>query len=125
MMTWPYRYWLIAALLVALIYYVWGEITRTRRAPKVSIRPSAEACGNSGSLRYCVYRDWRGTNGDVVYHMHGRISTGKGNVLGGVKHMAGSGHRPLADVGTVTVIRKSFARDDRANLSLQGCFAEP
>lgn len=72
MLTRPYRYWLIAMLLAALIYYAWGEITRTRGAQKVSFRPAEEACGTSGSLRYCVYRDRRGTNGDVVYHMHGR-----------------------------------------------------
>jgi len=72
MMTRPYRYWFIAALLAALIYYAWGEVTRTRGAQKVSFRPAEESCGTSGSLRYCVYRDRRGTNGDVVYHMHGR-----------------------------------------------------
>jgi pimeloyl-ACP methyl ester carboxylesterase len=38
----------------------------------VSFRSAEETCGTSGSLRYCVYRDRRGTNGDVVYHMHGR-----------------------------------------------------
>ncbi|OWK31021.1 putative esterase [Sphingomonas dokdonensis] len=72
MMTRRYRYWLIAATVAALIYYGWGEITRTRGAQKVSIRPAEEACGTSGSLRYCIYRDPRGTNGDVLYHMHGR-----------------------------------------------------
>lgn len=72
MLTRPYRYWLVAALIAALIYYAWGEITQTRGAQKVSFRPAEEACGTSGLLRYCVYRDRRGTNGDVVYHMHGR-----------------------------------------------------
>lgn len=72
MVTRPYRYWLVAAIIAALIYYAWGEVTRTRGAQKVSFRPAEEACGTSGSLRYCVYRDRRGTNGDVVYHMHGR-----------------------------------------------------
>ena len=72
MMTRRYLYWLIAAIIAALIYYAWGQVTRTRGAQKVSFRPAEEACGNSGSLRYCVYRDRRGTNGDVVYHMHGR-----------------------------------------------------
>ncbi|WP_370175770.1 alpha/beta hydrolase-fold protein [Sphingobium abikonense] len=72
MMTRRYRYWLIAAIIVALIYYAWGEFTRTRGAQKVSFRPAEETCGTSGSLRYCVYRDRRGSNGDVVYHMHGR-----------------------------------------------------
>lgn len=72
MMTRPYRYWLIAAIIAALIYYAWGEVTRTRGAQRVSFRPAEETCGTSRSLRYCVYRDQRGTNGDIVYHMHGR-----------------------------------------------------
>lgn len=72
MMTRRYLYWLITAIIAALIYYAWGQVTRTRGAQKVSFRPAEEACDTSGSLRYCVYRDRRGTNGDVVYHMHGR-----------------------------------------------------
>ncbi len=72
MMTRRYLYWLIAAIIAALIYYAWGQVTRTRGAQKVSFRPAEEACDTSGSLRYCVYRDRHGTNGDVVYHMHGR-----------------------------------------------------
>ncbi|WP_296218243.1 alpha/beta hydrolase-fold protein [uncultured Sphingomonas sp.] len=72
MMTRRYLYRLIAAIIAALIYYAWGQVTRTRGAQKVSFRPAEEACDTSGSLRYCVYRDRRGTNGDVVYHMHGR-----------------------------------------------------
>jgi hypothetical protein len=54
-----------------LIYYVWGEITRTRAAQKLSFRPAKEACDNFGLLRYCVYRGRGGANGDDVYHMHG------------------------------------------------------
>lgn len=72
MMARPYRYWLFTMIIVALMYYAWGEVTRTRGVQKVSFRPAAEACGTSGALRYCVYRDRRGTNGDIVYHMHGR-----------------------------------------------------
>lgn len=72
MMTRRYLYWLITAIIAALIYCAWGQVTRTRGAQKVSFRPAEEACDTSGSLRYCVYRDRRGTNGDVVYHMHGR-----------------------------------------------------
>lgn len=68
----PYRYWLLAILLAVLIYYAWTEITRTRGDQKVSFVPAAQACGAAGSLRYCVYRDRRGTNGDIVYHLHGR-----------------------------------------------------
>ena len=72
MMTRPYRYWLVAAFISVLIYYAWGEVTRTRGAQKVSFRPAEEACGTSGPLRYCIYRDRRGANGDVLYHLHGR-----------------------------------------------------
>lgn len=68
----PYRKWVIAALFATLIYMLWGEVTRTRGAQRASFRPAEEACGSAGPLRYCVYRDRRGTNGDVVYHMHGR-----------------------------------------------------
>ncbi|WP_201767520.1 alpha/beta hydrolase-fold protein [Sphingobium lactosutens] len=68
----PYRKWVIAALVATLIYMLWGEVTRTRGAQRVSFRPAQEACGSAGPLYYCVYRDRRGTNGDVVYHMHGR-----------------------------------------------------
>lgn len=68
----PYRYWLVAAILIALLYFAWSQVTRTRGAQKVSFRPAEQACGTTGGLRYCVYRDRRGTNGDIVYHLHGR-----------------------------------------------------
>lgn len=68
----PYIYGLVAAFLTALIYYAWGEITQTRGAQKVSFSPAEETCSASGSLRYCIYRDRRGTNGDIIYHLHGR-----------------------------------------------------
>ena len=68
----PHRYWLLALLLAALLYHAWSEITRTRGAQKVSFHPAQEACSAVGPLRYCAYRDRRGTNGDIVYHLHGR-----------------------------------------------------
>jgi len=68
----PYRYSLLAILVAALLYYAWTEITRTRGAQKISFRPAEQACGTTGALRYCAYRDRRGTNGDIVYHLHGR-----------------------------------------------------
>lgn len=68
----PYRSWLFAILVAALTYYVWTEITKTRGDQKVTFRPAEQACGTTGSLRYCVYRDRRGSNGDIVYHLHGR-----------------------------------------------------
>ena len=68
----PYRYWLIAALLIVLVYFTWAELTRIRGNQKVSFRPATQACGTAGSLSYCIYQDRRGTNGDIVYHLHGR-----------------------------------------------------
>lgn len=68
----PHRNWLLAVLLVALTYWGWTSITRPRGSQKVSFAAANETCGVSGSLRYCVYRDRRGTNGDIVYHLHGR-----------------------------------------------------
>lgn len=62
----------MAALLAALSYWAWTSITRPRGSQKVSFSPAQEECGVSGSLRYCIYRDRRGTNGDIVYHLHGR-----------------------------------------------------
>ena len=72
MLTRRYRYWLIAALIVALIYYAWGQVTRTRGSQRASFRPAEQTCDAAGRLRYCVYRDPRGTNGDIIYHLHGR-----------------------------------------------------
>lgn len=68
----PYRYWLIAVLLLALAWYAWGQITRVRGDQRVAFHPADQTCGVAGRLRYCVYRDRRGTNGDIVYHLHGR-----------------------------------------------------
>jgi pimeloyl-ACP methyl ester carboxylesterase len=68
----PYRSLLIAALLFVLFYFTWAELTRTRGNQKVSFRPATQACGTAGSLSYCIYQDRRGTNGDIVYHLHGR-----------------------------------------------------
>ena len=62
----------MAALLAALTYWAWTSVTRPRGSQKVSFQSSGAACGVVGSLRYCVYRDRRGTNGDIVYHLHGR-----------------------------------------------------
>lgn len=72
MVSRPYRYWLVTALIVTLIFYTWGEITRVRGDQRVSFQPATASCGAAGALRYCVYRDRRGTNGDIVYHLHGR-----------------------------------------------------
>ncbi|MDP8913260.1 MAG: esterase family protein [Pseudomonadota bacterium] len=67
------RWLLLTALVLALLFYfAWGELTRTRGDQKVAFRPAERSCGSSGPLRYCVYRDRRGTNSDLVYHLPGR-----------------------------------------------------
>ncbi len=68
----PNRYWLIGALVVAMLYYAWGQVTQRRGNQVVAFRPATQSCGTDGPLRYCIYRDQRGTNGDVLYHLHGR-----------------------------------------------------
>ncbi|MEO0499749.1 MAG: alpha/beta hydrolase-fold protein, partial [Pseudomonadota bacterium] len=66
------RYWLLLAGFVALAYSAWTEVTRTRGAQRVDFRPAAQTCGTSGPIRYCVYEAKGGTNGDILYHLHGR-----------------------------------------------------
>lgn len=66
------RYGLVVLLVAGLAYGGWTQITRTRGAQKVAFVPAAQTCDASGPLRYCVYRDRRGANGDIVYHLHGR-----------------------------------------------------
>jgi pimeloyl-ACP methyl ester carboxylesterase len=68
----PFRKWLILALLIFAGYYAWTQITTPQGDQKVSFIPAVESCYTSGKLKYCVYRAKSGTNGDVVYHLHGR-----------------------------------------------------
>lgn len=68
----PHRYWLLAILLVTVTHYAWGAITRPWGDQKVSFVPADQVCATDGPLRYCINRDKRGTNGDIVYHLHGR-----------------------------------------------------
>lgn len=51
---------------------VWTELTRPWGAQKIAFTAAREDCHASGRLRYCVYRAAQGTNGDVLYHLHGR-----------------------------------------------------
>lgn len=68
----PSRTLLIGGLVIAMLYFAWGQITQRRGDQVVAFRPAAQSCGSDGPLRYCIYRDQRGTNGDVLYHLHGR-----------------------------------------------------
>lgn len=61
-----------ALVLIALLHHGWSRLTRPWGAQAVDFRPGAETCGESGALRYCIYRAEQGTNGDVLYHLHGR-----------------------------------------------------
>lgn len=61
-----YHFWLLAALIVVLLSWGWGRVTERRGDQRVAFRPAAARCGVAGRLRYCVYRDQRGTNGDLV-----------------------------------------------------------
>ncbi|MDV6329604.1 alpha/beta hydrolase-fold protein [Asticcacaulis sp. 201] len=68
------RYWPIP-LCLALIgsgYFAWGELTRTRGNQTISFVPAKASCNTEGSLQYCAYRAAAGTNGDIVYYLHGR-----------------------------------------------------
>lgn len=62
----------LAAVVAAGLYWAWGALTRPQGAQKVAFRPALAECGSEGELRYCIYRDRAGTNGDVLYHLHGR-----------------------------------------------------
>jgi len=63
---------LVAALTAAGLYWIWGEVTRPRGRQRIAFTPADETCATDGPLRYCVYRDRTGTNGEIVYHLHGR-----------------------------------------------------
>lgn len=67
-----YRKWLILILLIVAGYYAWIQLTTPRGDQKVSFVPASKSCHSSGRLKYCIYRAKSGTNGDVVYHLHGR-----------------------------------------------------
>jgi pimeloyl-ACP methyl ester carboxylesterase len=70
--AWRQRYWLAALLAAVLLYQAWGELTRTRGAQEVIFEAATASCGEKGALRYCIYRAGAGSNGDVLYHLHGR-----------------------------------------------------
>lgn len=68
----PLVWGLAALVLVALMTHGWSQLTRPWGRQAVAFQPAAETCGASGALRYCIYRAAQGTNGDVLYHLHGR-----------------------------------------------------
>ncbi len=68
----PYRKWLILTLLIVAGYFAWTQITAPQGNQKISFIPASKSCHSAGKLKYCIYRAKAGTNGDVVYHLHGR-----------------------------------------------------
>lgn len=71
----PRRRWLVlggVVLLAVLAHRGWTDLTSPWGQQEVALKPAAEQCGVSGDLRYCIYRSSQGTNGDVLYHLHGR-----------------------------------------------------
>lgn len=67
-----HRYWLLFGFVVLLTYYGWTELTRTRGSQEVVFKAAEKDCKTSGPVRYCVFRAQGGTNGDILYHLHGR-----------------------------------------------------
>lgn len=68
----PLVYGAVALVLAVLLHQAWSQLTRPWGAQAVGFQPAAASCGVAGALRYCVYRANKGTNGDVLYHLHGR-----------------------------------------------------
>ncbi len=68
----PIVYGAVALVLAVLLHHAWSQLTRPWGAQAVAFQPAAASCGVAGALRYCVYRASKGTNGDVLYHLHGR-----------------------------------------------------
>lgn len=68
----PWLWGVAALVMVALLHHGWSQLTRPWGNQAVAFQPAAESCGATGALRYCIYRAGQGTNGDVLYHLHGR-----------------------------------------------------
>lgn len=68
----PWFWGLATLVFVGLLHHGWTQLTRPWGNQAVVFQPAVQACTASGALRYCVYRAPQGTNGDVLYHLHGR-----------------------------------------------------
>lgn len=66
------RYLLPVVLLSIVLWFTWTELTRSRGDQRASFTPASQRCDSGGSLRYCINTAVGGTNGDIVYHLHGR-----------------------------------------------------
>jgi pimeloyl-ACP methyl ester carboxylesterase len=68
----PYLKWLILALIIVAGYFAWKQLTAPQGNQKIAFIPASKSCHSSGRLNYCIYRAKSGTNGNIVYHLHGR-----------------------------------------------------
>ncbi|NBD08478.1 esterase [Corallococcus sp. c25j21] len=66
------RYLLPVVLLAIVLWFIWTEISRRRGDQRASFKPASQRCDAQGPLRYCINEAAGGTNGDIVYHHHGR-----------------------------------------------------
>jgi pimeloyl-ACP methyl ester carboxylesterase len=66
------RYLLPVVLFAAAAWFTWTRLTRSRGDSKASFTPAIQQCAAQGPLRYCINKAAGGTNGDLVYHLHGR-----------------------------------------------------
>lgn len=70
--THRWRYVLLLIFAYCLVNVLWGELTKVRGAQQVNYVASTKNCGIDGAVRYCVHGAQTGSNGDIVYHLHGR-----------------------------------------------------
>jgi pimeloyl-ACP methyl ester carboxylesterase len=63
---------LILVSVAAASGWAWQRLSRPWGAQAVNFTPARQDCGQQGLLRYCVHRAAGGTNGDLLYHLHGR-----------------------------------------------------
>ncbi len=68
------KLWFSVLFILVLCAYAWNFISTPPGEQKVSYSPANKECFNddSGVGRFCIHKALQGTNGGIVYHMHGR-----------------------------------------------------
>ena len=66
------RVTLVLFLVFVALYLAWGELIKVRGAQRVTFAPASVECASAGQARYCIYTADGSTNGDILYHLHGR-----------------------------------------------------
>jgi hypothetical protein len=68
------KYIVSFVILSAVFYYSWDFISTRPGEQKVKFEPAEKECFEEASegSRYCIYKAKQGTNGGLVYHLHGR-----------------------------------------------------